>query len=105
MDEYLSLLKRVPLSLDAGDGAKIPYGLRYHVLDVWIDGFEGCAGVDVDRVMEPVVKLSKVARSKVLRNRVKDALSDERLSRLKERRETPGGEASEAEDPEFAGFD
>ena len=47
-----------------GRGGKIPDGLRYHVLDVWIDGLEGVAE-NIDRklvveVMKPVQKLAEM---------------------------------------------
>ena len=80
--QYLDLVKKIPLSLDAGDGAKVLNGLRYHVLDVWIDGFAECEAVPLDKVMEPVECL-RFARSKILRNRAKDVLADERLPEVK----------------------
>ena len=82
LGHYIDLVKKVPLSLDAGDGAKVSNGLRYHVLDVWIDGFAECEAVPLDKIMEPVECL-RSARSKILRNRAKDVLADERLLEVK----------------------
>lgn len=105
LKEYLDLLKKIPFSLDTGDGLKVPYGLRYHVLDVWIDGISGCSGVDVDRVMEPVENLRKIARSKVLRTRAKDVLADERLHDLRTPEDVQHNGPVTENDEEFAGFD
>ena len=102
--DYLDLVKKIPFSSDVGDGAKIPYGLRYHVLDVWIDGFEGCKGVNVEQVLEPVEHLSKIARSKVLRNKAKDALADERLLELRSL-ESMLRDDDKTENEDFTGFD
>ena len=104
LGDYLDLVKKIPFSADAGDGAKVPYGLRYHVLDVWIDGFKGCLGVSTDKVMEPVEHLRKIARSKILRNRAKDVLADERLLDLRNPEDVLQ-EDHAAEDEDFAGFD
>jgi len=61
----------------------VPDGLRYHVLDVWVDGLEGQEermpeGM-LERVMGPVQRLAREGKTKVLRERAKEALRDERL--------------------------
>lgn len=66
--------------LDCGD-AKVPDGLRYHVLDVWVDGLTQCehwkgGKGTVMRIVEEVVRKGA---TKVLRDRAKGALADSRL--------------------------
>lgn len=76
-----------------GRGGKVPDGLRYHVLDVWIDGLEGVVE-KIDRkvlveVMKPVQKAAESGKTKVLRKRAKAVLGDERLSDWMEENDNP----------------
>lgn len=90
---------------------KVPDGLRYHVLDVWVDGLQECASPAEVRgkVMDVVELVAKKGSTKVLRERAKAVLSDERLS---EQQGTVADEApvvsrvgeSEIEEEEFNGF-
>ena len=66
--------------LDTQD-VKVPDGLRYHVLDVWVDGLMEREGWKDGRevVMGVVQEVARDGRTKVLRERAKDALNDERL--------------------------
>lgn len=87
--------------LCAGDG-KVPDGLRYHVLDVWVEefvtvkGWEGVVGV----VMGPVRGLEEGGRTKVVRARAREVLGD---GRLVEDEEEEVGVLEESEG-EFEGF-
>ena len=90
--------------LDAKDG-KVGDGLRYHVLDVWIDGLmeEESWEVGVENgVMKSVEVVSTAGATKTLRDRAKLVVSDERLH-------APGGEeaasATAGSEHEFTGFD
>lgn len=69
--------------MKGGRGGKVPDGMRYHVLDVWIDGLEDVAeAMDEETlkvVMGPVRKLAKGGKTKMLRERAKGVLGDERL--------------------------
>lgn len=90
-------------ALSVGDG-KVPDGVRYHVLDVWVDGLvetEGWAGVDV---MRPVERLRTEGRTKVVRKRAGEVLGDERL-KGEQHMEDGNKEGGEGEEDEFAGFE
>ena len=67
-----------------GRGGKVPDGLRYHVLDVWVDGLEAVAEsmdeVLVQELMKPVQKLAEQGKTKVLRMRAKGVIRDERMN-------------------------
>lgn len=80
MVRYLDLVegKSGPGPLSAGDG-KVPDGVRYHVLDVWVDGLVECEGWDETVVMRPVERLWRQGRTKIVRGRARDVLDDERL--------------------------
>ena len=69
--------------LKNGQGGRVPDGLRYHVLDVWVDGLEAVAETMgealVREVMKPVQRLAEYGKSKVLRMRAKGVVRDERV--------------------------
>ncbi|KAL8722474.1 MAG: hypothetical protein Q9225_001038 [Loekoesia sp. 1 TL-2023] len=92
--------------------AKVPDGVRYHVLDVWIDELEGVVGeegIDVgmgEMLMEPVKRLEREGRTKVVRRRAKEILEDERVRAwLKVGEEVPGNENEGGDDEEWNGFE
>ena len=82
-------------ALSAGDW-KVPDGVRYHVLDVWVDGLMETEGWDGVGVMRPVERLRTYGRTKVVRERAREVLEDERLQGTGERRED--------DEEEFEGF-
>jgi ribosomal RNA-processing protein 1 len=107
VEDYKGLIEEGPLSEDnknSGDG------LRYHVLDVWVDELDKVdpereMGCDVDEVMAPVRKLAEKGKTSTVRKRAKESLNDERLVEWKdEDGERENGEAG-GEDEEFDGFD
>lgn len=113
MAGYLDLLEGVwdgesadgvgPLS--AGDG-KVPDGVRYHVLDVWVDGLVETEGWDGGGLMRPVEKLMADGRTKVVRARAREVLRDERLQGIEGRRTEDGEEdRGSDEEGEFEGFE
>jgi len=84
--------------LDIGND-KVPDGLRYHVIDVWVDGMMECEDWDTEKggLLEPVEKVAKEGKTRTLRTRAKAALDDPRLE---------NNEGSVAgEDDNFEGFD
>ncbi len=87
-------------ALSAGDG-KVPDGVRYHVLDVWVDGLverERWEGVGI---MRPVEGLKTEGRTKVVRERAREVLGDERLQGVEE---STGDDRGSDEEGEFEGF-
>ena len=72
--------------LSAGDG-KVPDGVRYHVLDVWVDGLVETDGWEAVGIMRPVERLRTEGRTKVVRERATAVLEDERLQGIEERRQ------------------
>ncbi|TKA67102.1 hypothetical protein B0A55_09627 [Friedmanniomyces simplex] len=79
LDSYLGVLRRGPLS---PRDAKVPDGLRYHVLDIYVDELEKADAqhaAPIEVVLEPVRLLGRETVSKAVRKRVKEALEDERL--------------------------
>ncbi|KAL9610551.1 MAG: hypothetical protein Q9167_004763 [Letrouitia subvulpina] len=76
--DYLSLMERMPLSFDS---KKVPDGLRYHILDVWIDELEpiDIQRADVGDLLKPIKTLEKAGRTKIIRTRAREVLTDKRL--------------------------
>ncbi|KAK4543652.1 hypothetical protein LTR36_005297 [Oleoguttula mirabilis] len=125
LDEYLKVLEAVPL--DARDH-KIPNGLRYHVIDIYVDELDK---VDTDRtaplekILQPLRQLAQDTRTKPVGKKVREALGDERLSDWKNEGAADDGDGAEhgmaglgevahgtagaadnaGDDDEFGGFD
>ncbi len=109
MLEYVHLISKDDMGnggglggpLSVGDG-KVPDGLRYHVLDVWVEeyvkveGWEGVRGF----VMGPMRGLGNDGRTKVMRARAKEVLMDTRLLVDDRKEEADGGEGGEEESGE-----
>lgn len=88
IEEHGRVMAQVPMNLGEGDGSRIPNGLRFHVLDVWVDELEkvDCEwGKEKKQVLEmlcaPVERLATEGRLKVVRTAAKECLADERLKR------------------------
>lgn len=112
MEEYMKILEGTPL--DAKD-AKIPNGLRYHVIDIYVDELDKMdteRNAPLETLMRPLRKLGKESPTKAVRSRVKEALDDDRLSDWKGEKvndEDTDGDAANGtqgrDDDEFGGFD
>jgi ribosomal RNA-processing protein 1 len=83
VQELLGVLEEVPL--EAGD-ARLPNGMRYHVIDVYVDELErvgalkhGVEGVPLEELLELLRKLGRDSPTKAVRQKCKEALEDERL--------------------------
>jgi ribosomal RNA-processing protein 1 len=110
LEGYMKVLAEIPLS--AVD-VKIPNGLRYHVLDIYLDELEKVAGdkadeLPLDKLLEPVQKLAKESKVKSVRNAAKEVLDDDRLKKWRGEEvdeEMKDGEEEAEEDKEWGGFD
>lgn len=120
LGQYVEVLEGVALNVRDG---KVPNGLRYHVVELYVDEMDQ---VDEDstaplgELLKPLLRLGKESPVKSLRERVKEALDDPRLDNWAGRRqlesssddeenaEDAGGIANrgpEVEDDDFGGFD
>ena len=78
---YLDLVETIPLS---PGNLKVGDGLRYHVLDVWVEELSRVDGkregqCPVEEILRPVRKLEKDGRTKRVRERARECLADDRL--------------------------
>ena len=106
-------MRRLPLSVpgesaEGEDGVEVRMvgdGMRYHVLDVYVDELERVDGEEreapVGLIMGPVRRLMEKANTKALRERARDCAEDERLSEW----DSADGEHKGDDDEEFTGFD
>jgi ribosomal RNA-processing protein 1 len=86
VEGYTKVLEETPLN--AAD-PKIPNGLRYHVLDIYVDELEKVGGDQWEdeilrKLLEPVEKLQKESKTKSVRKSAKETLDDDRLKTWRE---------------------
>lgn len=80
MTSYLDLMQGPvgPLSRGVGDEAKVPDGLRYHMLDIWVEELRLVLKDGEDEtgeiLMAPIRTLEKDGKTKTVRKRAKAAL-------------------------------
>jgi ribosomal RNA-processing protein 1 len=91
--EHVDLLEEIPCNVE---DMRIPNGMRFHVIDIYVDELERAGALEseeerrLDVLLEPLRKLAKESPTKPVRTKAKEALEDERL---------PGNEKAEEEDP------
>ncbi|KAK4959690.1 hypothetical protein LTR66_012973 [Elasticomyces elasticus] len=81
VDEYLDVLASIPLN---PRDMKIPNGLRYHVIDIYIDELDKAisetdAQAPLKELLWPLQALREHTVTKNVRERVKDVLEDEKI--------------------------
>jgi len=79
---YLDLLAKIPLS---PKDMKVPDGMRYHVIDIYVDELEKAdekkeGKMPVELLLRPLQAISRESATKKVRERAKEALNDERLA-------------------------
>jgi ribosomal RNA-processing protein 1 len=116
LEAYLEVLGRIPLS--ARD-AKVPDGMRYHMIDIWVDEMDKVdekreGKMPMEKLLQLLRVVEKESPSKKIRERSREALEDERLRDWngegagEERRMDVEGaedEQLEDEDEEWGGID
>jgi len=112
VEEYMTVLETTPFELRS---VRIPNGLRYHVVDLYVDELDKAdedSTAPVERLIAPMRKMAKDSPNKAARKRTTEALDDARLGNWKSRKEIAeeseeeeGENEEEGEDGEFGGFD
>lgn len=94
MKQHMDLLAEVPCNVDE---IRVPNGIRYHVIDIYVDELERVGVLEegsespLESLLVPLRTLAKESPTKHVRVKSKDALEDERL---------PGNEKTEEEKTE-----
>jgi ribosomal RNA-processing protein 1 len=81
LDEYMDILASTPLNPTE---KRIPNGIRYHVIDIYVDELEKVdeeteADMPVEVLLAPFKNLVKESPTKIVRMKVKEALEDDRV--------------------------
>lgn len=94
---------------------KVPNGLRYHLIDIYLDELEKLEPVDseesadipIDLLIQPYEQLVGKSPTKVVRIRSRGILQDERLGKwgYTKANKGEGGAANGEGEEEWAGFD
>jgi ribosomal RNA-processing protein 1 len=100
VQSHLELLEELPLNVE---DIRLPNGMRYHVIDIYVDELERVGvldenreGVDLEVLLGPLRRLGKESPTKGVRTKCKEALGDERL---------PGNQKVVTEEAEADGGD
>ncbi|KAF1975076.1 nucleolar protein-like protein NOP52 variant [Bimuria novae-zelandiae CBS 107.79] len=110
IEEHGRIVAEIPLNpVDA----KVPNGLRFHVLDVWVDELEKVDGeweVEkrgvLEKVCEPVETLAREGKLKVVRKAAGECLADERLRAWRgQETEKEDADMGDEEDEEWGGIE
>ena len=111
LNEHNQILERIPLSVE---DAKIPNGMRYHVLDIFVDELHGVKEIVgevmspevIELLLKPVRNLRAATIDKPARRRAEEVLTDARLKDLGDTISAPGGGNLhvEKDDDEFQGL-
>jgi ribosomal RNA-processing protein 1 len=112
LEQWNAIMEEVPLECQ---NMRIPNGLRYHVMDVWVDEMEKVGGEEwekedrketLETLVLPVEKMAKDGKLKALRNAAKECLADDRLRawRGQEVEATEEAEDDDDSEAEWGGF-
>jgi ribosomal RNA-processing protein 1 len=112
LEQWNAVVEEIPLECQ---NMRIPNGLRYHVMDIWVDEMEKVEGDawekeekkdTLETVVLPVEKMAKDGKLKPLRNAAKECLADDRLRAWRGQELEVEEEAEEEEDSEaeWGGF-
>lgn len=106
LEQWNDILEETPLN---AKDMKIPNGLRYHVLDIWVDELQKVEGAEwekeerggtLDTVVQPIEKLAEEGKLKVLRDAAKECLADGRLRAWRGQKDTEMNQDVEEDDEE-----
>ena len=102
LSSYIEVLAEVPLN---PTDAKIPDGLRYHMIDIYVDELDG---MDPDRgsemplevLLRPIRLLGRQSNNRIIRKRVKEMLEDPRLTQWYDEDSEKSGKDNAMQDPD-----
>ncbi|CAE7011534.1 hypothetical protein CFE70_002075 [Pyrenophora teres f. teres 0-1] len=111
LEQWNNIMEEIPLECQ---NMKIPNGLRYHVMDVWVDEMDKVEGANWEKeekketlelLVAPIEKMTKDGKLKPLRAAAKECLADDRLRAWRGQEVEVASEPDEEdEDAEWGGF-
>ncbi|KAK8216188.1 nucleolar protein-like protein NOP52 variant [Phyllosticta capitalensis] len=113
LSQYLDILRQTPLNPTE---PRIPNGLRYHVVDIYIDELDKVdekreGNMPLEEVLAPLRELGEKSVTKAVRQRVRETLDDEAKklrnwnTQGEESSEEEGNEGEQDQDEEWGGID
>lgn len=113
LEEWNKIVEETPLN---PKDMKIPNGLRYHVMDIWVDELGKVSGdrwekepgcETLEMIVKPIEGMKKEGALKVLRVAAQECLDDETLMAWRglEAEQVDDGEEMDDDEPEWGGFD
>ncbi|KAJ4361161.1 hypothetical protein N0V95_002130 [Ascochyta clinopodiicola] len=110
LEEWNTIVEETPLN---PTNMKIPNGLRYHVLDVWVDELEKVESdwesekkqEVLETLVQPIEKLAKNGGLKVVREAAKETLAEDALRAWRGQEDEVMAEPESEEDDEWGGFE
>ncbi|KAJ8117599.1 hypothetical protein OPT61_g1234 [Boeremia exigua] len=111
LEEFNEIMEETPLN---PTNMKVPNGLRYHVLDVWVDELEKVNSNWEDEkkqkvletLVQPLEKLAKESSLKVVREAAKETLAEDTLRKWRGQEDEVMAEPEvEDEDDGWGGFE
>lgn len=81
LGSHMDVLANVPLN---PTDSKIPDGLRYHLIDIYVDELDNVSSekeskMPLEIILEPIRSLGRQSPNRIVRKRVKELLKDPRL--------------------------
>lgn len=112
LQEWNEIMEETPLN---PKDMKIPNGLRYHVMDIWVAELEKVSGDTwekqpgserLETLVQPIEKMKVEGALKVLRVAAKECLDDETLKSWRGIEDEPASDSAESDDEEaeWGGF-
>lgn len=112
LEAFNKIMEETPLN---PTDMKIPNGLRYHVLDVWVDELEKINSdwdsekkqEILETLVQPIEKLAKSGGLKVIREAAKEVLAEDTLRKWRGQEDEAMAEPESEEDDDdgWGGFD
>jgi ribosomal RNA-processing protein 1 len=113
LEEWNQILEETPLN---PKDMKIPNGLRYHVMDIWVDELQKVSGdkweqdpgsETLEVLVKPIENMKKEGALKVLRVAAQECLSDETLMSwrgIEAEKVSDGSDMDDDDEVEWGGF-
>jgi ribosomal RNA-processing protein 1 len=113
LEEWNQILEETPLN---PKDMKIPNGLRYHVMDIWVDELQKVSGdkweqnpgsETLEVLVKPIESMKKEGALKVLRVAAQECLSDETLMSwrgIEAEKVSDGSDMEDDDEVEWGGF-
>lgn len=111
LKQWNSIVEETPFNVE---DMKIPNGLRYHVLDIWVDEMDKVAGKkwdkevksdEMEELVKPIETLAEKCKLRTIRDAAKECLAEDRLRAWRGQEELEAPEQEDDVDDGWEGFE